>query len=595
MVVDLATREWTQLKDTSCGKNFEKLKSVQKQAFEIFNLTGKEGYLLVNRSGHISEASPDAGEFCNRQIHIPDVESFTKYSLFIFLGGSLKEEPPKKIFRLVRKFRLDSAHIFYANNPDVVQLVMLKIHESQILNELKSEVVDLDHWINELQNRYFQKREKNVNFRKLAISSLKEQKTALSIAIQFLSSAIKTHSSPAFEMKGLAEALEIEVKKTISQKLNKPNPGSFVGSGKLEEILDAIEEDDYTHLIFNCDLPSRFKRDLDQQSMLTIWDRTDLILEIFKVRARTERAKLHVELASLHYRGEDGIRRQLDDPQFASAMAYDAYKDKLRLKLTEKKKNIKLSLDKLKRQDEERRSNRIINQYTSVALIGYTNAGKSSLFNQFLGREEVATENQLFKTLDTTTRSLEISKQSELLITDTVGFIQQMPQHLREAFHTTLAESKVCSHLLILLDPVGISIQEQKSCITDTLNTIERNDTENWLWIMNKMDLLNEKEIESMQRNFQIDYFISAHDFDSVEGLKSYIIDRISKGRKTVTLELDYSMSDRIYNLRQFATILEEPVYESEWVRIKISYEPDNEYKVEQLFNATMEELTNYD
>lgn len=594
MVADLATREWAQLKDTSCGRNFEKLKAVRRQAFEILNLTGKEGYLLVNRSGHISEASPDAAEFCSRQIHIPDVESFTKYSLFFFTGGSVQDEPLKKILRLVRKFRLDSAHVFYANNPDVVQLVMLKIHESQILNELISDIIDLDDWIGELQNRYFQKREKDVNFRKVAVSSVKEQKTALSIAIQFLSTTVKTHSSPAFEMKGLADALEIEVKKTISQNLNKPNPGSFVGSGKLEEILEAIEEDDFTHLLFNCDLPSRFKRDLDEQTMLTVWDRTDLILEIFKVRARTERAKLHVELASLHYRGDDAIRRQLDDPQFASAMAYDAYKDKLRLKLTEKKKNIKLSLDRLKRQDEERRSTRVMNQYTSVALIGYTNAGKSSLFNQFLGREEVATENLLFKTLDTTTRSLEISNQSELLITDTVGFIQQMPQHLREAFHTTLAESKVCSHLLILLDPVGISIEEQKSCITDTLRTIDRNDTENWLWIMNKMDLI-EEEIQSVKEQFQIDYFICAHDLDSVEGLKSYIIDRISKGKKTVTLELDYSMSDCIFNLRQFATILDEPMYEPDWIRVKISYEPDNEYRIEQLFNATMEELTNYD
>lgn len=594
MVADLATREWAQLKDTSCGRNFEKLKAVRRQAFEILNLTGKEGYLLVNRSGHISEASPDAGEFCSRQIYIPDVESFTKYSLFVFTGGSVQDEPLKKILRLVRKFRLDSAHVFYANNPDVVQLVMLKIHESQILNELTSDIIDLDDWIGELQNRYFQKREKDVNFRKLAVSSVKEQKTALSIAIQFLSTTIRTHSSPAFEMKGLADALEIEVNKTISQKLNKPNPGSFVGSGKLEEILEAIEEDDFTHILFNCDLPSRFKRDLDEQTMLTVWDRTDLILEIFKVRARTERAKLHVELASLHYRGDDAIRRQLDDPQFASAMAYDAYKDKLRLKLTEKKKNIKLSLDRLKRQDEERRSNRLMNQYTSVALIGYTNAGKSSLFNQFLGREEVATENLLFKTLDTTTRSLEISTQSELLITDTVGFIQQMPKHLREAFHTTLAESKVCSHLLILLDPVGISIEEQKSCITDTLKTIDRNDTENWLWVMNKMDLI-EEEIQSLKEQFQIDYFTCAHDFDSVEGLKSYIIDRISKGRKTVTLELDYSMSDCIFNLRQFATVLDEPMYEPDWIRVKISYEPDNEYKIEQLFNATMEELTNYD
>lgn len=591
MAMDQATREWAQLKDVSLGKNFEKLKSIRKQAFEILNLTGREGYLLINRAGHIEESSPDPIEFCNRKIYVPDAETFTKYSLFIFLNGSIQNEPLRKIFRLVRKFRLDSAQVFYENNPEVVQRIMLRIHESQIMNEMLCETDNLDEWIAELQNRYFQRREQGVFFKKMALSSSIEKNSALSVAIQFTSHSVKTHSSPAFEMQGLAEALDIDVLRTISQKLAKPNAGSFVGSGKLNEILEALEEDDFTHVIFNCDLPPRFKRDLDHHSMLTVWDRTDLILEIFRVRARTERSKLQVELASLHYRAEESIRRQLDDPQFASAMAYDAYKDKLRQKLTEQKKNIRMSLNRIKKQEKERRSSRILNSTISVALIGYTNAGKSSLFNEFLGRDEVATENRLFKTLDTTTRNLEISNQSELLITDTVGFIQQMPKHLQEAFHTTLAESRVCSHLLILLDPRGIPINEQKICIQETLKMIDRDDFENWLWVVNKADLLDTSEIKSIQQEYNVDFFVSAHDSQSVGELKEYLINRISDSQKTVTLELDYSMSDKLYSLRQIATILEEPSYDQNWIRVKISFPTENTYRIEQLFSVSLEEL----
>ena len=392
-------------------------------------------------------------------------------------------------------------------------------------------------------------------------------------------------------MKGLADTLDMQVLRTMGQKLNKPNPSSFIGSGKLEEILEAIEEDDYTHVFFNCDLPSRFKRDLDTQSMLTVWDRTDLILEIFRVRARTERARLQVELASLHYRGEDAIRRQLDDPQFASAMAYEAYRDKLRQRLTEKKKSIKQDLERLKRQDSERRSTRELSSPTSIALIGYTNAGKSSLFNEFLGKEEVATENLLFKTLDTTTRNLEISQQSAFLISDTVGFIQQMPEHLKEAFHTTLAESKLSSHILILLDPLSIPIKQQRECIIDTMEAIDRVDQDNWFWVVNKVDLLNEDQISQIKQDFEIDLFISAHDPESVQSLKEYLVKQISSNRRTVDLELDYSMNDQIHSLKKIATILQEPIYDPDWIRVKVSFPFGDEYKIEQLFGASLVEL----
>ncbi len=591
MVVDHATREWAQYKDKSCGRNFEQLKLLLKSVFQTYQTTRKEGYLLVNRAGHVQESSPEPLEFCYRTIHIPDVQGFTKLSIFAFLGGSIKSVAPRKIYRLVRKFRLDSAHVFYYENPLLVQIISSEIKDSKITNNLSTEVHELDQWIPELQDRYFQKRERNVQFEKLAFISGSENKRALSVELEFSSQQIRTHSSPAIEMKGLADTLEIEVTRTMRQKLNKPNPGSFIGSGKLDEILEAIEEDDYTHLLFNCDIPSKFKRELDTQSILEVWDRTDLILEIFRVRARTERAKLQVELASLHYHGEDTIRGQLNDPQFANVMAYESHRDKLRQRLTEKKKAIKQDLERLKRQDAERRSNREITAPTSIALVGYTNAGKSSLFNKFLGREEVATENLLFKTLDTTTRNLEISKQSVFLISDTVGFIQQMPEHLKEAFHTTLAESKLCSHLLILLDPTSIPIKQQKECIIDTLSAINRRDHESWFWVVNKVDLLTKSEICKIDEEYEIDLFISTHDPSSIEILKEYIVERISSNRRVVDLELDYSMNDQIHALKKIATVLEEPTYTSNWIRVKISFPHGDEYRIEQLFGASLEEL----
>ena len=116
MVVDHATREWAQYKDKSCGRNFEQLKLLLKSVFQTYQTTRKEGYLLVNRAGHVQESSPEPLEFCYRTIHIPDVQGFTKLSIFAFLGGSIKSVAPRKIYRLVRKFRLDSAHVFYYEN-----------------------------------------------------------------------------------------------------------------------------------------------------------------------------------------------------------------------------------------------------------------------------------------------------------------------------------------------------------------------------------------------------------------------------------------------------------------------------------------------
>ena len=177
------------------------------------------------------------------------------------------------------------------------------------------------------------------------------------------------------------------------------------------------------------------------------------------------------------------------------------------------------------------------------------------------------------------------------MISDTVGFIQQMPEHLKEAFHTTLAESKLSSHLLILLDPFSIPIKQQKECIIETMQAIDRLDQANWFWIVNKVDLLSENQIDEIKQDFEIDLFISAHDPDSVYELKEYIVNRISSNRRTVNLELDYSMNDQIHTLKKIATIIEEPKYDHDWIRLKVSFPFGDEYKIEQLFGAVLKSL----
>jgi GTP-binding protein HflX len=269
------------------------------------------------------------------------------------------------------------------------------------------------------------------------------------------------------------------------------------------------------------------------------------------------------------------------------------HKDKIRSRITERRREIKDELERLKTQDENRLQIRLRENPFSMALIGYTNAGKSSLFNGLLGRHEVDVENLLFKTLDTTTRALELSLQSRILITDTVGFIQKLPPHLEEAFTTTLSESQICSHLLILLDPVGMPLEIQQQVLRETLAKIGRTDEENWFWVLNKVDLFDSREkANQICKTLSIEYQVSATSDDSVQELKESIVEKLFAMLRQETLYLDYEEYGKLHGLREIATLEEEPAYFGTHLELRISFPNENTHRIEKVFGRSLDELT---
>jgi len=577
-----AHREWGKLQNEQVQKVRRGEDSFFSQCKELLKLTDEEGSLLMNRQGYVLESSPDPVEICQRTILLSNVEGFSKRILLRVTKKPVGFNALDR--RLIKKYRLDGIIRWSPKQEDTFELLELDIKDSCLQSTSSNKTLETPQFYEHFDNKLFQKRESKVKFELKAFDTTQDEKLALLVHLNFPSRTQRNHSSPPGEFRSLCKTLDFGIGDQLSQPVRKIHPATYMGTGKYQELLGLLEEQEYSHVLFNCDLPANAKRKLEEESLITVFDRTDLILEIFNQHARSKRARVQVELAQLRFRMEDLIRKQMDSQQFVSAKAYESYQDKLRSQFTSRRKDLELELEKLRAQDSNRMQSRLKENPTSLALVGYTNAGKSTLFNQFLGREEVEAQDFLFKTLDTTTRTLEITTHSRLLISDTVGFIQEIPKHLMEAFYTTLAESRSCSHLLVLLDARGIDIQEQLDCIRKAMKHIDREDEENWILVLNKVDLLSEAEQDEIRKVYPFDFELCAKEEESVAALKDYLIQRICTSQTQIELTLSYEDFSNFHKLKEFATILSEPEYLPDGVKILFSYSESDAYKIDQLF-----------
>jgi GTP-binding protein HflX len=260
-------------------------------------------------------------------------------------------------------------------------------------------------------------------------------------------------SDDVSELGDLARSLDMNVLDTFIQHREKPDPKYFIGSGKVEEILEFVNEMKVELAIINSSLKPSQLFTLEDYLGITVYDRIRLILEIFADRAHSEEARLQVELAKLEYEIpllRDWIHkaRYGERPGFMAGGEYEVaqYYEVSRKRI----KKIKQKLRKIEKERDIRRKQRRYLGYDLISIVGYTNAGKSTLFNMIAG-EKVAVENRLFTTLSTTTRKIPQLKRP-ILITDTVGFIDGLPHWLIEAFHSTLEEIFLSDVILLILD-----------------------------------------------------------------------------------------------------------------------------------------------
>jgi GTPase len=271
------------------------------------------------------------------------------------------------------------------------------------------------------------------------------------------------------------------------QKTDTPNPKTFVGAGKLREIIDFVKENEISTLIFDDELSPTQLRNIEREAGCKILDRTNLILDIFAQRARTSHAKVQVELAQYQYllprltRMWTHLERQRGGIGMRGPGETEIETD--RRIIRDKIAKLKEQLEKIDRQMSTQRKNR--GQMIRVALVGYTNVGKSTLMN-LLSKSDVFAEDKLFATLDTTVRKVVIGN-LPFRLSDTVGFIRKLPHHLVESFKSTLDEVREADILLHVVDISHPNFEDQIEVVQQTLQDIESNDKPTYL-VFNKID-----------------------------------------------------------------------------------------------------------
>ena len=290
------------------------------------------------------------------------------------------------------------------------------------------------------------------------------------------------------ELAFLADTAGAETVHTFMQRLPYPNPRTFVGKGKLEEIRAFIEDNDISMAIFDDDLSSKQVLNIERELKVKILDRTSLILDIFAKRARTANAKTQVELAQYQYllprltRMWTHLERQRGGIGMRGPGETQIETDR-RIILT-KISLLKEELRNIDKQKAVQRKNR--GKLTRVALLGYTNAGKSTLMN-LLSNSEVFAENKLFATLDTTVRKVIIDN-LPFLLTDTVGFIRKLPTHLVDSFKSTLDEVREADLLVHVVDISHPNFEEQIEVVDKTLREVCNGADKPMIMVFNKID-----------------------------------------------------------------------------------------------------------
>ena len=339
----------------------------------------------------------------------------------------------------------------------------------------------------------------------------------------------------------------------ILQSREKPDPHSFIGEGKVEEVRLMVQEEKATMVIFDNDLSPSQIRVLTELLGVQVIDRSGLILDIFAQRAKTKEGCLQVELAQYQYLLPRliGMWTHLERQAGTSGKGPIGSRGPGETQLESDRRHIRRKIDKLKEELEEvrrvrstQRQRRMKNEVPVVAIVGYTNAGKSTLLNTITGAG-IPANNRLFDTLDTTTRLLTVSDTLDVVISDTVGFIRKLPHQLVEAFKATLEELEYADLLLHVID-VSNPLWRQQAQIVESLIRELHADHIPCIRVYNKCDLAfsgeREKEADSVS--------ISARTGEGIDALMELIDRKLDKGTRRVTLHLPYDKTgllDGIY------------------------------------------------
>ena len=384
------------------------------------------------------------------------------------------------------------------------------------------------------------------------------------------------------ELSLLAETAEIEVLGEITQKLVKVNPAFFVGKGKASQVIEQAKVLDANLIIFDEELsPAQIKNYHKLAKEIKVIDRSALILDIFKKHAKTREAKTQVELAFCQYllprltRQWTHLERQMGGVGTRAGMGETQIEIDRRL-IRDKISKLKLDLKKIEIERTTQSQKR--KREFRVALVGYTNAGKSTLFNSLTGNN-VYVQDQLFATLDTTVRKLKINKTHQVLISDTVGFIRKLPHNLVASFRSTLKELLEADLILIVLDASSVIIDDHLDTIKRVLTELGADDIPKSL-VLNKIDLVQEElELKRLRNKFSDAIFISALHHLRLDDIRDHIIDKIESDFEIFDLKIPYHKGKTISQLQDQVEILESD-YGDDKIYLKIKGRKDTVDKI---------------
>ena len=378
----------------------------------------------------------------------------------------------------------------------------------------------------------------------------------------------KKENSPIKEMENLLATLDIEIEQILTQNVDVVHNSYYVGKGFLHQVGCYARENNIDVIVFNNDLSPLQIRNISDITSKDIMDRSMVIIKIFLERASSKEAKLQVEMASLKYYASRLIDKDHDYSQVTSGGAgglqnKGSGEKEINIKKYLIRKTLKAKEDELKKIVQNRQNQRASRNpfLPVVAIVGYTNAGKSTLLNNFIRltknnkKDEILEENRLFATLDTTTRFIKVDHHYPFLLTDTVGFISSLPTTLIKAFRSTLEEIKDASLLIHVVDISSSNYLEEIEVTTKTLQEIGVGEKE-VVYIYNKYDLVNENVKFRIMNDDEL--LVSLKDEECMEQILKLIDRKLEDFYVEIELYIPYTNMNVYYEILNKYSIIEE-------------------------------------
>lgn len=367
------------------------------------------------------------------------------------------------------------------------------------------------------------------------------------------------------ELAELVQANNMEVVKRFDQSLDRPNPATYFGSGKVEELQKAAQELGVTTIVANDELSPSQLSNLATQTQTRVIDRTALIIEIFANRAQSREAKIQVQIAKLQYQlprlqtaDDVTLDQQSGGGGLANRGAGETKLEMDRRVITKQIAHLRQELKDISKGEETKRRQRDKTGIPTAALVGYTNAGKSTIMNQLVAHyglaehKQVFTKNMLFATLDTSVRQLNFPGNKRCLLSDTVGFVSKLPTHLVEAFKSTLAEAANADLLIEVIDYSDTHYQDMMKTTEQTLAQIGIKDKP-MLYVFNKADQ-TDFDYPTMEGDDRL--IISAINDSSTDMLMKAIEKHLFKDYVATTMLIPFAAGQVVSYLNEHANIL---------------------------------------